>query len=67
MKKLLLAAALATSAMAVAVPAHAEHDTAPGPSDNHWGSAGPVLCAAETTVAPALEDLVSASTRTCTA
>lgn len=59
-----MAAALAGSAVTLAAPAYAE----PGPdahSDNHWGSTAPVLCTAETTVAPMLDDLASAPLHSC--
>ncbi|WP_329337761.1 hypothetical protein OG866_24300 [Streptomyces sp. NBC_00663] len=65
MKKMLMAAALATSAVALAAPAHADHDPASGASGNHWGSAAPVMCTAEHTVAPVLGDLASAPTHAC--
>ncbi|MFI9832605.1 hypothetical protein ACIHIX_33525 [Streptomyces sp. NPDC051913] len=64
MKKMLMAAALAGSAVALAAPAHADQD--PGASGNHWGSAAPVMCTAEHTVAPVLGDLASAPTHACT-
>jgi len=58
MKNLLMAAALASSAVALAAPAHAD-------SGNHWGSAAPVVCTAEHAVTPVLGDLASAPTHAC--
>ncbi|WP_146238373.1 hypothetical protein [Streptomyces sp. Act143] len=64
MKKMLMAAVLAGSAVALAAPAHADHD--PGAhAGNHWGSAAPVMCTAENTVKPVLGDLASAPTHAC--
>ncbi|NUP15253.1 MAG: hypothetical protein HOZ81_03955 [Streptomyces sp.] len=61
MKNMLMAAAaLASSAVALATPAHADpHD------GNHWGTAAPVMCTAEHTVTPVLGDLASAPTHAC--
>jgi hypothetical protein len=63
MKKILMAATLAGSAVALAAPAHADHD--PASSGNHWGTAAPVMCTAENAVAPVLGDLASAPTHAC--
>ena len=60
MKNMLMAAALASSAVALAAPAHADpHD------GNHWGTAAPVVCTAEHAVTPVLGDLASAPTHAC--
>lgn len=64
MKKTLLAAVMAASAVALAAPAHADPDSEAG-SGNHWGSAAPALCTTETTVAPVLGDLASAPLHAC--
>jgi hypothetical protein len=61
-KKMLMAAALATSAVSLAAPAYADNDTS---SSNPWGSAAPAVCTAETTVAPVLGDIASAPLRGC--
>ncbi|MDT7839156.1 hypothetical protein [Streptomyces justiciae] len=65
MKKTLMAAVLASSTIALAAPAHADH----GPdahSGNHWGTAAPVMCTAEHAVTPVLGDLASAPAHACT-
>ncbi|MEU6374581.1 hypothetical protein [Streptomyces sp. NPDC046909] len=64
MKKMLMAAALATSAVTLAAPAYADHGS-DAHSGNHWGSAGPAVCAAEDTVAPVLGKLASAPLNAC--